>query len=473
MDYLLELGKQHAARNLARKMGVALPPALRRAKRPWRHTFLDDAAVAVRRGPDPACDQALARVLAPAGARVVWPEGEPLPEVFAFAAEGWARPVIRVASDAELELRGLVYDATGIASDDDLDGCYEFFHAAVSRLERCGRVVVLGRPTDGGDPYVDAARAGLEGFVRSLAKELGRKGSTANLLLIEPGAEARLDMPLRFFLSPNSAFVSGQPLLIDTRCAGSSEPPVYERSLVGKVALVTGASGGIGAATAEALAAEGATVVVLDRPGTESMASKLVRRIGGSLLLTDITDAAAPQYIRDTLVERHGGVDIVVHNAGITADKTLSRMSSEAWSAVLDVNLRAVHRTTDALLADGCLRDGGRLIVLSSVGGIAGNVGQTNYAASKAGLIGYARCLAQRLAPRGITVNAVAPGFIETRMTAKMPVAVREAARRLSSLKQGGLPVDVAAAITFLALPTSSGCTGRVLRVCGGALIGA
>jgi 3-oxoacyl-[acyl-carrier protein] reductase len=237
--------------------------------------------------------------------------------------------------------------------------------------------------------------------------------------------------------------------------------------------LVTGASGGSGAATAESLAREGASVVVLDRPGTESEASKLVRRIGGSQLLVDITDEAAPAFIRDTLLQRYGGADIVVHNAGVTQDKTLSRLSSEAWTRVLDVNLRAVQRITAALLDGGCLRDDGRLILLSSVGGIAGNVGQANYAASKAALIGYARALAVQLAPRAITVNAVAPGFIETRMTAKMPVPIREAARRLSSLNQGGTPQDVAEAITFLAMPTAYGCTGQALRVCGGALIGA
>ncbi len=240
----------------------------------------------------------------------------------------------------------------------------------------------------------------------------------------------------------------------------------------GKVALVTGASRGIGAQTAITLAREGAHVVILDRPGAETEASQLARRLGASSLLVDITEEGAGDRIVE-LAEQKGGLDIVVHNAGVTRDKTLRRMSREAWDMVIDVNLRAALETTERVLEAGVLRDEGRLIVLSSVGGIAGNPGQTNYGASKAALIGYTRALAQQLADRGITVNAIAPGLIETKMTAKMPVGVREAARRLSSLNQGGLPTDVAEAITFLALPVAHGCSGQVLRVCGGALIGA
>jgi 3-oxoacyl-[acyl-carrier protein] reductase len=161
-----------------------------------------------------------------------------------------------------------------------------------------------------------------------------------------------------------------------------------------------------------------------------------------------------------------------VHNAGITRDKTLARMKPEAWDTVLDINLAAIARIDQALLAN-VLRDGGRVVYLSSVAGLAGNLGQTNYAASKAGVAGYLRSQAAALAPRGIAVNGVAPGFIETRLTAAIPVFIREAARRLSALGQGGLPGDVAEVITFLVSPGASGSSGAVLRVCGGALIGA
>jgi len=148
-------------------------------------------------------------------------------------------------------------------------------------------------------------------------------------------------------------------------------------------------------------------------------------------------------------------------------------MDASRWDQTLAVNLGGVIRTTEALLSNNLLRDGGRVIGLSSVAGIAGNVGQTNYAASKAGVIGFVRSLAARVADRGITVNAIAPGFIETRMTAAIPAVIREAGRRLSALGQGGLPTDVAEAIVFLASPGAQGITASTLRVCGGALIGA
>jgi 3-oxoacyl-[acyl-carrier protein] reductase len=148
-------------------------------------------------------------------------------------------------------------------------------------------------------------------------------------------------------------------------------------------------------------------------------------------------------------------------------------MSPEQWSLAVEVNLGAVIRINDALLAKKVLRDGGRIVCLSSVSGIAGNRGQTNYSASKAGIVGYVDALAPKVAKRGITVNAIAPGFIETRLTEAMPVVIREAARRLSALGQGGQPTDVGQAITFLATPGAAGITGSVLRVCGGALVGA
>src|SRR5690606_28339426 len=160
------------------------------------------------------------------------------------------------------------------------------------------------------------------------------------------------------------------------------------------------------------------------------------------------------------------------HNAGVTRDKTLANMSPDRWDQTLDINLDAVVRITERLL-EGVLHDDGRLILLSSIAGIAGNMGQTNYAASKAGIIGYVRAMAPALAGRGITVNAIAPGFIETRLTAAIPVMIREVARRLSNLGQGGLPRDIGDAVTFLASRGAVGITGSVLRVCGGAYVGA
>ncbi|MBK7976937.1 MAG: SDR family oxidoreductase [Deltaproteobacteria bacterium] len=196
------------------------------------------------------------------------------------------------------------------------------------------------------------------------------------------------------------------------------------------------------------------------------------RAIGGVALAVDITDAGAPAKIAETVKKDFGAIDVVIHNAGVTRDKTLARMTGELWDSAIDINLGAVVRITDALLPD-LLKDGGRIVCLSSVAGIAGNVGQTNYSASKAGIIGFVTALAPKLASRGITVNAIAPGFIETRLTAAIPFAIREGGRRLASLAQGGQPEDVGQALTFLAMPASQGVTGSVLRVCGGAFIGA
>jgi len=243
------------------------------------------------------------------------------------------------------------------------------------------------------------------------------------------------------------------------------------KPLAGKVALVTGAGRGIGHATARSLAAEGAHVVCLERPVDGELAAQLASEIAGSIMLCDVREEGAADSIARELRARHGGVDVVVHNAGVTRDKTLQRMSAQQWDQVLDVNLRAVLQIDQAL--DGLLRDGGREICLASIAGIAGTMGQTNYAAAKAGLIGYVRKRAELLRSRGITVNAVAPGLIETRLTAAMPVFIREAGRRLSALGQGGEPRDVAEAVTFLASPGAGGINGSVLRVCGGAFLGA
>jgi 3-oxoacyl-[acyl-carrier protein] reductase len=321
-------------------------------------------------------------------------------------------------------------------------------------------VIVLGTPPEACEHAREAvAHRALEGLVRSIGKEV-RKGATAQLVYVAPGAEGQLESTLRFFLSAKSAYVSGQVVRIGTEVA-SVEAVDWERPLAGKVALVTGASRGIGQAIAEVLARDGAHVVGVDVPGQASD------------LELDITDPDAPARIASHLLEKHGGVDIVVHNAGVTRDKTLARMSEELWSTVIDINLIAPQRIDQELFARKVVRDNGRVVCVSSISGIAGNAGQTNYSTSKAGVIGIVDAFAAELAKRGSTLNAVAPGFIETRMTAAMPIATREAGRRMNSLAQGGLPVDVAETIAWFANPASAGVTGNVVRVCGQSMIGA
>jgi 3-oxoacyl-[acyl-carrier protein] reductase len=258
-----------------------------------------------------------------------------------------------------------------------------------------------------------------------------------------------------------------------TPASPAAAPADWTQPLAGQVALVTGAARGIGASIAQVLARDGAEVVCLDVGAMGEELSRTANRIGGSALQLDITAPDAPQTLAGHLRERHGGAGIVVHNAGITRDKTLGRMTGDAWDAVLGVNLSAQERLTDALLADGGLTADGRIVSVSSMNGIAGQRGQTNYATSKAGIIGMVQALAPVLAERGGTINAVAPGFIETQMTASMPIATREAGRRMNSLAQGGRPVDVAETVAWLASPASAGVNGNVVRVCGQSLLGA
>jgi 3-oxoacyl-[acyl-carrier protein] reductase len=348
---------------------------------------------------------------------------------------------------------GLIFDATRLAATRDLRDVYDYFQPVVRELAPCGRAIVVGRNEVPAHP----AQRALEGFVRSLGKEL-RHGATAQLVYATPDAD--LESTLRFLLSGRSAYVSGQVIRVGD--AVRNAPADWDRPLAGLSALVTGASRGIGAAIAEVLARDGADVVLVDVPAQGEDLAATANRLGATALQLDITSDRAP----GVLGER--GADIVVHNAGITRDKTLARMSEDQWDAVLAVNLESIERINAAIRESVS-----RVVCVSSVSGIAGNRGQTNYATSKAGVIGIVDALAADLAKRQATINAVAPGFIETRMTAAMPMGTREAGRRMNSLAQGGLPVDVAETVAWFASPGSAGVNGNVVRVCGQSLIGA
>lgn len=367
----------------------------------------------------------------------------------------------------------LIFDATGMRGTADLADVYEFVHAHIRSLAPCAKVAILGRiPGEASAPAAAAAAQALEGFTRSLGKEL-RHGGTCQLVQVTAGEEDCLDSPLRFLLSARSAYVSGQVVRVEP--AVLPEEIDWVAPLRGRIAAVTGAARGIGAVVAELLARDGAHVLCLDLSSQAARLQQVAQQVHGSALAVDITADEAPELIARRLRDEHGGVDVFVHNAGITRDRTIAAMGRADWDAVLAVNLRAVERITETLLDPPApvLRDGGALVCVSSIGGIAGNRGQTNYAASKAGLIGLVRALAPRLNRRGVRINAVAPGFIETAMTARMPLLVREAGRRMNSLGQGGLPQDVAEAVAWLAAPATAGVTRQVLRVCGQSLLGA
>jgi 3-oxoacyl-[acyl-carrier protein] reductase len=442
-DLILNWSSNPTGRKLMGAVGLPTPQPLDRAEGPWSAGALEGRSACVNAGPHA--------------------------DVLSSLISGWGGAVVDLGPEAEdgTKVHALVFDATGMDSVGQLRELYDFFHPRIRSLRRCGRVVVLGRsPDDTADVEAMAARAALVGFTKSVAKELGRKGGTANLVTLSEGAEDQLAGPLHFLLSQRSAFISGQSLHV----SGGEGEGTWSAPLAGKTVLVTGSARGIGEATARRMAAEGAKVVVLDIPPDEAAIHALATELGGIPLPLDITDASAA----DKIVEAAGGrVDVVVHNAGITRDKTLGRMAEGLWDLTLEVNLASVLRVTEGLLARGAIPRGGRIVLVSSVAGIAGNTGQTNYAASKAGIMGLTHGLGARLAPEGVAVNAVAPGFIETRLTQAIPMGIREVGRRLANLNQGGLPVDIAEAIVFLSSPGAAGLHGNVLRVCGGNLLGA
>jgi 3-oxoacyl-[acyl-carrier protein] reductase len=384
-----------------------------------------------------------------------------------------ADPVRKVVDVTDTAAEGarhgaLVFDASGVTGTGGLRALYDFFHPYARTLLASGRVVVLGTPPEAcASPGEATAQRALEGLVRSIGKEFGR-GVTAQLVYVAPGGEEAVESTLRFLLSGRSAHVSGQVIRIG---AGTVTPPRdWERPLDGRIALVTGAARGIGAAIARVLARDGAEVIALDVPPAGDALAGVANEVRGRAVQLDLTAPDAPERLAGHLTR---GVDVVVHNAGITRDKTIARMDAARWDSVLDVNLAAPERVNQVLLDRGVIRDGGRIVGVASIAGIAGNRGQTNYATSKAGVIGLVQATAPLVAGRGITVNAVAPGFIETAMTARMPVMLREAGRRMNSMAQGGLPVDVAETIAWLASPGSGTITGSVVRVCGQSLLGA
>ncbi len=362
---------------------------------------------------------------------------------------------------------------TALGSPAELGGPVLEVGGVLRDLARGGRIVTVSRPATGAASAAQAtARRGVEGILRSLAKEL-RGGATANGLVVADGVMVGAPSVLgglRFLLSGRSAFVDGQPVAVTSDGAA---PEDWEQPLAGRVAVVTGAARGIGAAIARTLTRDGARVVVVDVPAAGDALAAVANEIHGTALQLDVTADDAADRIR-AHAARYGRLDVVVHNAGITRDKLLANMTPSMWDPVLAVNVLAPLRVTEHLLAAGnALGPAPRIVAVASTSGIAGNRGQTNYAAAKAGVMGMVGALAPTLAESGGTINAVAPGFIETDMTARMPALTRQVARRLSSLQQGGLPVDVAEAIAFLASPQAGGINGQTLRVCGQSVVGA
>jgi 3-oxoacyl-[acyl-carrier protein] reductase len=386
--------------------------------------------------------------------------------------DGWDLEVHRDAAPDE-RYAAVIVVLTAATHPDQLAAPVLEAASTLRALRPGARVVTVSRPAlDTDAPAVAAARQGVDGLLRSLAKEL-RAGATGNGVVVAAGVPVTAPSAvaaLRFLLSRRSAFVDGQ--LIEVDSDAGDLPADWDRPLAGRVAVVTGAARGIGAVVAEVLARDGATVVCVDVPAAGQALAAVANRVRGTALQLDVTAPDAGDRILAHATSRHGGLHVMVHNAGITRDKLLANMTPDKWESVIAVNVAAQLAINQALLESGDFADAPRLVAMASTSGIAGNRGQTNYAASKGGIIGWVRATAPLLAPFGGTANAVAPGFIETEMTAHMPAVTRQVARRLNSLQQGGQPVDVAEAVAFLASPPAGGIVGRTLRVCGQNMVG-
>jgi len=417
-------------------------------------------------GGDNAVSASVARILSELHTEIFVNSGDDVKDTLSDAG---VKAKANTGSDDKFKV--LLFDASNISNAEELKQVYEFFHSVARRVEKSGRVIVIGRPPEAlTDIEAALAQRALEGFVKSVGKEF-KRGITAQLIYVEAGAEQNLDSTLRFFTSARSAYVSGQVVRVSN---GSNVDVDWNQPLGGKTMLVTGASRGIGEAIARVLAREGAHVICLDVPQQQADLQKVANEISGSALTVDITSADAGKEIAEA-AQKRGGLDSVIHNAGITRDKTLANMDDKQWDMVLNINLGSIAKLNRYLLDNDVLKDAARIVCVSSISGIAGNLGQTNYATSKAGVIGLVNATAKQLEDnaKGMTINAVAPGFIETQMTEAIPFAIREAGRRMNSMSQGGLPVDVAETIAWFASPASGGLNGNVVRVCGQSLLGA
>ena len=385
-------------------------------------------------------------------------------------------PYKLLKAEADTKRAGIVFDATSLSKPEELEQLYSFFHPQLKKVLDNARIVVIGTTPeliDDADARITARS--LEGFTRSLAKEM-RKSATVQLVYVDPSIDGsnidKVESTVRFLLSGKSAYVDAQVIRITP--ADVVLPKDWDKPLEGRLAVVTGAARGIGATIAETLARDGAKVICVDIPQAGEGLADTANKVKGTALPLDVTDPKAAEEIIKHAQDRYGRkIDVIVHNAGVTRDKLLVNMDEGRWNMVQNINLVAPVRITEALLEADAFAENPSIIGVSSMAGIAGNRGQTNYATTKAGVVGFVDALAEKIAALGGSINAVAPGFIETDMTAAMPFGPREVGRRLNSLNQGGRPIDVAEAVAYFSAPSSTAVNGNTVRVCGQNLLGA
>lgn len=456
-----------AGRAVARKAGLSDPPTLRRGRQlPTGHV-----ALATLPGGGVGAEVLQLLGIHHEEPRVDTPENRSTDE------KGRSVPPVYQQRPG-----ALVVDATGIREITHLELLRQVLRPVMRGLERSGRIILLATDASAVEGLeAKAVAQAIDGMNRTIGKEL-QGGSTSNLLYLTDGAGAAdVVSSMSFLLDGRSAYVDGQAWRVAPRKDGDETMSGYDRGkpFTDRIVVVTGAARGIGAAIAHTFARDGATVVGVDMPASGEGLSTVANEVGGSALQLDITSADAGRRIAEHVAAVHGPdkkIWAIVHNAGILRDKMLANLDEKRWGSVLEVNLAAEIRINATLLdkdLPGGLGDAARIVGIASTSGVAGNKGQTNYAASKAGVMGLVWAMADELADRPVTANAVAPGFIETDMTASIPFLSREIFRRTNSMQQGGQPVDVAETIVHLCDPASGGINGQVIRVCGQNLVGA
>ncbi|MFP5416579.1 MAG: 3-oxoacyl-ACP reductase [Actinomycetes bacterium] len=467
MSVLESVLTSRVGRRLAAKAGLAEPSVLRRGRTPAPGPIV----LAALPGGGPAAEALAALGITPAAPVLDLPEHRTPDD------KGRSQP-----PRYEVRPGAIVVDATGVRRIADLEALRQVLRPAMRGLAKSGRVVTL--TTDAAAVSGLEAKAvaqALDGINRTVGKEL-RGGATSNLVYLQSGVGADdLLSTLSFLLEGRSAFVSGQAWLVAPRKTGDAVVAGHDplRPLAGRVVVVTGAARGIGAAIARVFARDGAKLVLVDVPAAGGPLAALANELRGSALQLDITVPDAGARVAAHVARVHGPaarIWALVHNAGITRDTMLANLDEQRWASVLEVNLAAEMRINEILLdpdLPGALAWNCRIVGIASTSGVAGNKGQANYAASKAGVMGLVWAESAELADRPATVNAVAPGFIETEMTAAIPFVQREIFRRANSLQQGGQPVDVAETLLYLCDPASGGVDGQVIRVCGQNLVGA
>ncbi len=429
----------------------------------------------------------------PVAARRPCPAAASPPRCWRCWASSPVEPLLDVAENRTTDEKGrpqpprydvrpgaLVVDATGVREIAQLELLRQVLRPVMKGLEKSGRVIILAterRAVDGLE--AKAVAQAIDGIIRTVGKEL-RGGSTSNLVFVRADTEpADLASTLSFLLEGRSAFVSGQAWRVGPGQGRPRRLATSDRPFAGRIVVVTGARPRHRRGHRPHVRPRRRDRGRRRHPAAGDALAQVANEVRGSALQLDITAPDAGARIADHVASVHGPdarIWAIVHNAGITRDKMLANLDEKVWASVLDVNLAAEMRINEVLLdhdRPGALAEDGRIVGIASTSGWAGNKGQTNYAASKAGVMGLVWAMRDELADSRVTTNGVAPGFIETEMTGKIPFVQREMFRRTNSLS-AGRPAGRRRRDHRLppATPPPAGVDGQVIRVCGQNLIG-